>query len=164
MTQTTIFRSHQTEINLSDSLYNALQRRCSETGESVDHIVQSALAKMFGIEHHTLYQVSTISALVQGVYQGCVNVGAIKTHGNFGLGTYDDLNGEGLMLDGRVYQALGDVSVKVPPDNMPAPFWVATDFIPDRTATLASVASWADLCAQIDKSRNSENSICRDPY
>lgn len=93
-----------------------------------------------------------------------MNVGAIKTHGNFGLGTYDDLNGEGLMLDGRVYQALGDVSVKVPPDNTPAPFWVATDFIPDRTATLASVASWADLCAQIDKSRNSENSICRDPY
>ena len=157
MTKSTIPGSHLIEANLSSSLYDAVQTHCSETGETLDHVIQSALAKLLGVEHHTLYQVSTISALVQGVYQGCVTVGTVKTHGNFGLGTYDDLDGEGLMLDGQVYQALGDGSVKIPADNTPTPFWVTTDFVADRASTLTSVSSWVDLCEQIDKCRNSEN-------
>ena len=52
---------------------------------------------------NTLFQVSTSAALVQGVYQGCAQLGDIKACGDFGLGTYEGLNGEGLMLDGHVF-------------------------------------------------------------
>lgn len=52
-----------------------------------------------------------------------------------------DLDGEGLMLDGQVYQALGDGAVKIPAYNTPTPFWVTTDFVADRTSTLTSVSS-----------------------
>ncbi len=123
----------------------------------MDHFVQDSLARALGVEHHTLYQVSTSTALVQGVYQGCVNVGTIKTHGDFGLGTYDALDGEGLMLDGHVYQALGDGSVNEPPNSTTAPFWVSTEFEADRTATIESVSNWEELCSRIDPLRNSEN-------
>lgn len=157
MAKTNIPSSHSVGISLSDSLYSALQKRCAESGETFDHVVQDALAKLLGVEHHTLYQVSTSTALVQGVYQGCVTVGTIKTHGDFGLGTYDALDGEGLMLDGMVYQALGDGSVVQPSDSSSAPFWVSTEFEADRTGTLESVSSWEDLCEQIDKLRNSQN-------
>ena len=149
--------SQPISLNISESLYSALQERCRTTGESLDHVVQEALAKALGVEHHTIFQVSTSSALVQGVYQGCVTVGTIKTHGDFGLGTYDALDGEGLMLDGHVYQARGDGSVVEPPDTATAPFWVSTWFAADRSVALDAVESWEDLCVQIDAVRRSQN-------
>lgn len=157
MTKSNIPGSQAVSLNFSESLYAALQKRCAETGETFDHVVQGALAKSLGVEHHTLYQVSTSTALVQGVYQGCVTVGNIKAHGDFGLGTFDALNGEGLMLDGHVFQALGDGTVIEPPETSSAPFWVSAEFEADRSVTLETVSSWEDLCEQIDKHRNSQN-------
>lgn len=145
------------QVNVSGSLYRALQKRCQETGDTLDHVVQQALAKSLGFEHHTVFQVSTSTALVEGVYQGCVSVGTIKTHGDFGLGTFDALNGEGLMLDGQVYQALADGTVVAPPDSASAPFWVSAEFAADRVATIDKVSGWDDLCAQLDKLRSSNN-------
>lgn len=150
-------RGHKMHVNVSTSLYSALQKRCRETGDTLDHIVQEALAKALGVEHHTVFQVSTSTALVEGVYQGCVSVGTIKTHGDFGLGTFDALNGEGLMLDGQVYQALADGTVVTPPDSASAPFWVSAEFEADRTSTMSAVDGWDDLCSQLDKLRSSDN-------
>jgi acetolactate decarboxylase len=144
-------------VNLSDTLYAALKKRCDESGDTIDHVIQHALAQALELEHHTIYQASTANALVQGVYQGCVTVGKIKTHGDFGLGTYDSLDGEGLMLDGRVWQALSDGTVVEPPDSATAPFWVCTQFEADRTTTLDAVSDWEDLLGQLDKLRDSAN-------
>jgi acetolactate decarboxylase len=148
---------HQVHSHLSDSLYAALKRHCQHTGETIDHVIQRALANVLDVEHHTLYQVSTANALVQGVYQGCVTVGDLKNHGDFGLGTYDALDGEGLMLDGRIWQARADGTVTEPPDSATAPFWVCTEFEADNTVTLANVTSWDDLLTQLDALRVSEN-------
>jgi acetolactate decarboxylase len=148
---------HSVHSHLSDSLYAALKRHCQHTGETIDHVIQRALANVLDIEHHTLYQVSTATALVQGVYQGCVTVGDLKNHGDFGLGTYDALDGEGLMLDGRIWQALSDGRVVEPPDSATAPFWVCTEFEADRTVNLSSVNSWDHLLSQLDALRTSEN-------
>jgi acetolactate decarboxylase len=123
----------------------------------MDHVIQTALARGLGVEHHTVYQVSTSTALVEGVYQGCVNVGKIKAHGDFGLGTFDALNGEGIMLDGHIYQALSNGSVSEPADTATAPFWVSTEFEPDREVMLDQVSSWDDLCTQLDQQRQSDN-------
>jgi acetolactate decarboxylase len=149
--------SHKLKVNISDSILNALKHRCEQTGETLDHVVQDALAKSLGVDHHTLFQVSTSTALVQGVYQGCITVGQIKTHGDFGLGTFDSLNGEGIMLDGRVWQALGDGLVVEPSDDTTAPFWVSAQFEADRSGVLSTVESWADLIQQIDGFRESSN-------
>jgi acetolactate decarboxylase len=157
MAKSNIPGSRTLDVNVSETLYNALQKRCLETGETIDHLVQDAIAKTLGVEHHTLYQVSTSAALVQGVYQGCVTVATIKTHGDFGLGTYDELDGEGLMLDGHVYQALGDGSVIEPSDSATVPFWVSAEFEADRTMSIDAVNSWGELCAHIDSLRRSEN-------
>lgn len=145
------------KIDISGSLSSALKKHCQETGETISHVVQDMLAKALGVQHHTLYQVSTSTALVQGVYQGCVTVGQIKTHGDFGLGTYDALDGEGLMLDGHVYQALGDGTVIEPADSATAPFWVSAEFEADRSLMINTVNGWEDLCKQIDVIRRSEN-------
>jgi acetolactate decarboxylase len=157
MARSDIPRRQRLGVTLSDSLFEALRGRQERTGETLDHIVQDALAQALGLDHHTLFQVSTSNALVQGVYQGCVTVETLKTHGDFGLGTFDGLDGEGLMLDGKVFQALTDGSVVEPPASATAPFWVTTTFRPDRTEQLAAVDGWDDLCAQLDAFRTSPN-------
>ena len=148
---------HEVCSHVSDTLYAALKQHCASTGETISHTVQRALANTLDVEHHTLYQVSTSTALVQGVYQGCMTVDDLKNHGDFGLGTFDELNGEGLMLDGQVWQALSDGRVVQPPGSATAPFWVCTEFKADHTQILEKVESWDDLLKQLDALRSSDN-------
>ena len=49
-----------------------------------------------------------------------MKVADIRRHGDFGLGTFDSLDGEGIMLDGRCWQARGDGSVIEAPDDAEA--------------------------------------------
>jgi len=122
--------------------------------------VRSSLASALDVDHHTIYQVSTSGALVQGVYKGCVKVADIRRHGDFGLGTFDSLDGEGIMLDGRCWQARSDGTVIEAPDDAEAPFWAATFFAADITTTFEQVSSWEDLTQQLGALRRSDNLFC----
>src|SRR5215213_4038031 len=61
----------------------ALEARSRQTSEPVAHIVMAALADSLEIDHSTLFQVSTSTALVEGVYGGVVTIGELKRHGSF---------------------------------------------------------------------------------
>lgn len=148
---------HQIEAWLPDSLMQALRARCERTGESVAHVVRGALATELDVAHHTIFQVSTSTALVEGVYQGCVSVAEIKKHGDFGLGTFDSLDGEGIMVDGQVWHARSDGSLAIAGDNETAPFWVATNFAAKQQSVLKSVTGWDELCSRLDALRTSPN-------
>jgi len=52
------------------SLYEALQHRMKTDNASLDHVVTAALSRCMGKPIHTLLQVSTSAALVEGLYQG----------------------------------------------------------------------------------------------
>jgi acetolactate decarboxylase len=114
----------------------ALQARSQQTGEPVAHIVMSSLADTLEIDHATLFQVSTSTALLEGVYGGVVTIGELKQHGAFGLGTFDGLDGEMLALDRHFYQVLGDGSVRDAGDDTSVPFAVVA-----RSASSPSTAS-----------------------
>jgi acetolactate decarboxylase len=87
-------------------------------------------------DHETLYQVSTINALMLGVYDGVQPVSELKKHGDFGIGTFDGLDGEMIVLDGKVYQAKADGRVYLVMDNATTPFATVTIF--DRDFSLTS--------------------------
>ena len=55
-----------------------------------------------------VYQTSTMGALLDGVYEGDVTTRELLRHGDFGLGTFNRLDGEMLVLDGVCYQLRGD--------------------------------------------------------
>jgi acetolactate decarboxylase len=55
------------------------------------------------VSHHTLYQVSTATALVEGIYQGAVRVGTLREHGDLGLSTFAQLDGEMVLVDGQFF-------------------------------------------------------------
>src|ERR1700740_1029161 len=86
---------------------------------------------------HTLYQVSTATALVEGIYQGAVRVGTLRKHGDFGLGTFEDLDGEMVIVDGYCYQVRSDGSVRECDDDGFSPFAVIPRFVPGETITLS---------------------------
>lgn len=83
-----------------------------------------------------LYQTSTIHALLAGVYDGELTVGELKARGDFGLGTFDALDGEMVVLDGVVYQVRADGKVRVAPDSTRTPFAAVVRFSPDETMHL----------------------------
>lgn len=149
--------SHRVQVELGDGLWEALNQRCERSGESFDHVIRAALAEALDLQHHTIYQVSTSGALVQGVFQGCVRVADILRHGDFGLGTFDGLDGEGMLLDGTCWQARGDGSVRRASQEALAPFWVVTCFRGDQQHTLHNIGSWRDLTTQLDGDRPSDN-------
>ena len=53
-----------------------------------------------------LYQVSLLQSLANGDYTGSVTVGELKQHGDIGIGTFDRLNGEMIMLDGEAHRLI----------------------------------------------------------
>ena len=65
----------------------------------------------------TLYQVSLLQALTLGYYDGIITIEELKKHGDIGLGTFNGLDGEMIMLDGVVYKAKGDGSVEMIDDD-----------------------------------------------
>ncbi len=139
------------------AILDALHEQADSSGAPVDHLVNRALAEYLGVEHHTLYQVSTAGALVEGVYQGAVSVGTIREHGDFGLGTFEDLDGEMVVLDGQVYRVAADGSVRGVDDDAGTPFAVVTRFTPGPAVELGAVDGFAALTDALDEMRDSSN-------
>ena len=144
-------------IDLPTALAQAAQHESERTGRSLDAIVTEALSRHLDITVHTLFQVSTSGALVAGVFDGEVSVGSILDHGDFGLGTFADLDGEMVVLDGEVYQVKGDGRVLVAGAMAQAPFAIVTRFSPDDDVTIEAVADLAGLERACDAYRRSGN-------
>jgi len=142
---------------ISRSLWQALRAECSRTGDSVSHIVERALASELDIAHHSLFQVSTSAALVEGVFQGCIRVADLKRHGDFGLGTYQDLDGELVMLEGNCYQVLAQGRAREADEDALVPFAAITRFQADEQHQIESSRDYDDLLRQLDRLRPSQN-------
>ncbi|MBP2627139.1 MAG: alsD [Firmicutes bacterium] len=85
------------------------------------------------IDRETLYQGSTIEALLAANYDGVATVKKIKSQGDTGLGTFAGLDGEMIVLDGKVYKAAKDGKVTVEKDAVQSPFYAVTYFDADIT-------------------------------
>src|SRR5260370_25226037 len=142
------------ECRVSTGLWQQLQAYASRTQQPVAHIVNRALADYFEAAHHTLYQVSTATALVEGIYQGAVRVGTLREHGDLGLGTFEELDGEMVIVDGHFFQARSDGSVREVEDDVLCPFAVITRFAPDPMIVLQQCPDLSHLVAQFDQLRH----------
>src|SRR6476661_7562009 len=103
----------------------------------------------------TLYQISTSSALVEGVYSGSVCSSLLLEHGDFGLGTFEDLDGEMVILDGQIYQVAERVRHRT--DDFLVPFAAITHFRAESSFELDNVASLKDIELACDQQRISDN-------
>jgi acetolactate decarboxylase len=111
---------------------------------------------MAKVSNHTLYQVSTATALVEEIYQGAVRIGTLRKHGNLGLGTFENLDGEILIVDGHVFQVKSDGSVREAQDEASSPFAAVVYFTPESGA-IDHCPDLAHLIGSFDALRNSCN-------
>ncbi len=144
-------------LKLSKSLWAALESKQRETGTPPQHIIRAALAEYLGVEHATLFQVSTSTALVEGIYKGAVSIGQLREHGDFGLGTFEGLDGEMVAFDGHFYQVRSNGAVRLADDSDLSPFATVTHFKPQHSIDLAECPELCSLLARLDSLRESGN-------
>ena len=142
---------------LPDSLYEALEERVRTEKANRDHVVSVALSQYLGKTIHTLFQVSTSAALVEGLYQGAVRVSRLLRHGDFGLGTFIDLNGEMVVLDGICYQVSSSGTVAVIDGDQLIPYGVVTRFNAEFSKQSQRLNSFDELTSVCDDFRDSDN-------
>ena len=96
-------------------------------------------------DRECIAQVALLQSLAQGYFGGTVTAGQLRTMGDTGIGTFEGLNGEMIVLDGTVYQALGSGKVVVAPDTEIIPFSNVTFFDKDISVKLSDIADKASL-------------------
>ncbi len=118
------------------------------------------LAGCAGTSRDTLYQVSTIDALLAGTYDGDVSLNALRRHGDFGIGTYDNLDGEMILLDGTFHQVKADGKVYAPDLRGETPFAGVCSFRPEKSFGWTERVDMAGLQRRIDREAPNPNLFC----
>ena len=102
------------------------------------------------IEADALTQFSLLSALAADDYTGGAPLRDVLAAGDFGLGTFDRLDGEMIVLDGAIYQALADGTVRNADLAGTTPFAAVTFFKEDGRIDGISAVTLDDLDQQLD--------------
>lgn len=144
-------------VVIPPSLDVTLRDAASARGTSTDSLVSAALSEYFDSQRHRMYQISTSTALAEGVYQGGVSSKELLQGGDFGLGTFERLEGEMVVVDGAIYQAHPDGSVQRRDDDFWVPFGVVTHFREDSNFQTGEFASLRELESACDRHRESDN-------
>lgn len=106
---------------------------------------------------HSVFQTSLMSALLDGVYDGEMTIGDLLRHGDFGLGTFNALDGEMVVLDSVCYQLRGSGEASVADPGLRTPFAVVTHFVPTVTKDLPANLSRAQVASIVGELIPSEN-------
>jgi acetolactate decarboxylase len=124
-------------------------------------LVSGSLAMIQPAWHHVsgsedygageLYQSSMMSALIAGLYEGEMTYGEIRKHGDFGLGTFNGLDGEMVGFDGTFHQLRSDGSARPVTADQRTPFAVVTFFRPEQELNVSQYMTKNDLLAMIEK-------------
>ena len=99
----------------------------------------------------SLNQVSLLQGLTLWDYYGSKTIKELKWLWNIGLGTFDGLNWELIMLDWVVYRANDKLEIEVPSDDESIPFANVTFFDNDEEYELSNISSIDDLKALLDQ-------------
>ena len=105
-------------------------------------------------DRETVYQVALLQSLTQGYYDGIIKVSELKEHGDTGIGTFEGVNGEMIVIDGTVYQALGDGTVQEADENETVPFSNVSFFDSDISVDLNDISDMASFREELDKAVN----------
>jgi acetolactate decarboxylase len=110
-------------------------------------------------DREILYQVSTIDALMQGAFEGVETVAEIKKQGDFGIGTFDGLDGEMIVLDGKFYQARADGAVYPAVDTATTPLATVTYFDRDLMVTTDRRMNYSEFSSLLSARLPTQNMI-----
>lgn len=79
-----------------------------------------------------------LSALVEGIYRADTTIGLLRQKGNLGIGTFNDLDGELVLLDDAVYCLRPQGDAERMADSVRTPFALCTHFEGDTEETFTA--------------------------
>ncbi len=104
-----------------------------------------------------IFQASTINALMDGVYDGDITFETLKKYGDFGIGTFNGLDGEMVALEGAFYQIKVDGRAYPVSESMKSPFSVVTFFDIDTIRALNKELDFGQLQEYLDTLLTNKN-------
>ena len=110
------------------------------------------------VDKNVLFQVAAFNTFSMGNYTGVMSYGELAKHGDFGIGTFDGLNGEMIALNGVFYQIPSDGIPREVNDSNTAPYATVTYFHADQTFTVSGL-NYTQLKASIDGTLPSQDAI-----
>lgn len=107
----------------------------------------------------TFYQTSMMSALIAGLYQGDFTIAQLLEHGNFGIGTFNDLDGEMIVLGNDVYQLTSTGDVRLVDHKITTPFASVVNFAPTMFKESLCELNRISFEAMLEKEYIEQNAI-----
>ena len=92
-----------------------------------------------------MYQYSIIDALLAGVFDGNLTLGQLKAKGDFGIGTFNRVDGELIVDQGTVYKVSSDGSIHEMPDTDSTSIAFVKFFKADSTFTIKGTTTLDQL-------------------
>lgn len=80
-----------------------------------------------------------LAALVEGIYRADTTIGLLRQKGNLGIGTFNDLDGELVLVDDTVYCLRPQGEAEVIGDDVRTPFALTTQFEGDTEERLENI-------------------------
>jgi len=93
------------------------------------------------MQENKMYQVSTLQALALGYTRKVINVGELILKGDTGLGTFEDVNGEMIMMGGHCYRANKNGRVSMVPPETGVPFAAVASLLGERQFAVDGLTS-----------------------
>jgi acetolactate decarboxylase len=104
-------------------------------------------------------QVSVINALMVGRYDGVMSMAELLRYGDFGVGTLDHLDGELIVLEGKVYRIRADGAVVEVSPATTTPFAVITPFEVDGQFPCPRLESLSALDTRLNQALPQKNNF-----
>ncbi|MGI9274542.1 MAG: acetolactate decarboxylase [Endozoicomonas sp.] len=98
-----------------------------------------------------LFQYSTINALLEGHFEGQMTFKRLARKGNFGLGTFNHLDGEMIAVDGMFYQIRSDGKARIVSPETQTPFAMVSHFSADHENPVPEGLDFKRLEAFLDQ-------------
>ena len=98
-----------------------------------------------------MYQVSTLQALALGYSKAVISVGELLQEGDTGLGTFEDVNGEMILMDGHCYRADQDGNVTEIPHETGVPFSAVAKFCGEQKFLLKDILDITSLRTELTR-------------
>lgn len=97
-----------------------------------------------------MFQVSTLQALMLGYSKPVITVAELLKQGNTGLGTFEDVDGEMIVLDGICYRATENGKVLVAEDERGVPFSAVCNMAQTTPLALGAFGDADSLKAELN--------------
>ncbi len=119
---------------------------------------QSQAAANSAADKDVLFQLAAFNTFSTGAYTGTMSYSELEKHGDFGIGTFDGLDGEMIALDGVFYQIPSSGAPRQADADQKAPYATVTFFEADKTFTVAGL-NYTGLKAYLDSQLPSKEAI-----